>query len=105
MKSIKEDEFIETTGSYEEERELDQSFAEQDFSNDSTGPNVHKTDESIILIKSTQNHYLDTIFLQNRTTDFYETLHVAWVWLPEGYGNSGRSGYSPVLKKGGRRPP
>ena len=58
-----------------------------------------------ILIKITQNHYLDTTFLQNRTTDFDETLHVAWVCPGEGFGNSGRSGYSPVQKKGGRRPP
>ena len=49
-----------------------------------------------ILIKITQCHYLVSTFLQNRTTDFDETLHVAWVWLPEGFGNSGRSCYSPV---------
>ena len=42
---IKENEFIETTCSYEEEQKLDQSFAEQDFSNDS---DFHKTDESSI---------------------------------------------------------
>ena len=36
------------------------------------------------------------IFLQNCTTDFDETLHVAWVWLPKGFGNTGRSGYSPL---------
>ena len=29
-------------------------------------------------------------------------LHVAWEWLPEGYGTSGMSGYSPVYKE--RRP-
>ena len=60
-----------------------------------------------ILIKITQCHCLDPTFLQNRTTDFDETLHAAWVrvWLPEGFGNSGRSGYSPVQKKGGRRSP
>ena len=58
-----------------------------------------------ILIKITQCHYLDYTFLQNGSTDFDETLHVAWVCLPEGFGNSGRSGYSPVQKKGGRRPP
>ena len=57
-----------------------------------------------ILIKITQCHCLDPTFLQNRTTDFDETLHVAWVCLPEGFGNSGRSGYSPVQNKGGRRP-
>ena len=54
-----------------------------------------------ILIKITQCHCLDRAFLQNRTTDFDETLHVAWVCLPKGFGNSGRSGYSPVQKKGG----
>ena len=59
----------------------------------------------LILIKITQCHYLDRTFLQNRTMDFDETLHVAWVCLPAGYGTSGRSGYSPVQKKGGRRPP
>ena len=58
-----------------------------------------------ILIKITQNHYLDTTFLQNCTTDFDETLHVAWARLPEGFGTIGISGYSPVLKKGGWRPP
>ena len=58
-----------------------------------------------ILIKIAQCHCLVTIFLQNRTTDFDETLHVASVCLPEGFGNSGRSGYSPVQMKGGRRPP
>ena len=58
-----------------------------------------------ILIKITQCHCVVTIFLQNRTTDFDETLHVAWVCLSAGYGTSGRSGYSPVQKKGGRRPP
>ena len=55
-----------------------------------------------ILIKITQNHYLDTTFLQNRTTDFDETLHVAWVCLCEGFGNSGRSGYGPLQMKSGR---
>ena len=49
-----------------------------------------------ILIKITQCQDLETIFLQNRTTDFDETLHVASEWLLEGYGTSGRSGYSPV---------
>ena len=58
-----------------------------------------------ILIKITQCQDLETIFLQNRTTDFDETLHVAWAWSGEGFGTSGRSGYSPVQKKGGRRPP
>ena len=57
-----------------------------------------------ILIKIKQCHYLDRTFLQNRTTDFDETLHVAWVCLCEGFGNSGRSGYSPLQKKSGRRP-
>ena len=50
----------------------------------------------IILIKITQCQDLVTIFLQNRTTDFDETLHVAWAWSGEGFGTSGRSGYSPV---------
>ena len=45
--SIKEDEFIETTCSYEEQ-ELDQYFAEEVFSNDSEGPDFHKTDDSSI---------------------------------------------------------
>ena len=58
-----------------------------------------------ILIKITQCQDLDPTLLQNHTTDFDETLHVAWVWLPEGFSNSGRSGYSLVQKKGGRRPP
>ena len=57
----------------------------------------------VILIKITQCHCLDYTFLQNGYTDFDETLHVAWVCLPEGFGNSGRSGYSPVQKKGGLR--
>ena len=52
-----------------------------------------------------QSHCIVRIFLQNRTMDFDETLHVAWEWLLEGYGTSGRSGYSPVYKTGGRRPP
>ena len=58
-----------------------------------------------ILIKITQNHYLDTIFLDNCTTDFDETLHVARVCPGEGFGTTGTSGYSPVQKIGGRRPP
>ena len=58
-----------------------------------------------ILIKITQCHCLVRTFLKNGTTDFDETLHVASAWLHEGYGTSGRSGYSPVQKKGGRRPP
>ena len=37
---------------------------------------------NVILIKITQNHYLETIFLQNRNTDFDETLHVVWVCPP-----------------------
>ena len=32
-----------------------------------------------ILIKITHCQDLDRTFLQNRTTDFDETLHVAWV--------------------------
>ena len=63
-----------------------------------------KTKMRIILIKITQCQDLDPTFLQNRTTDFDETLHVAWVCLCEGFGNSGRPGYSPVQKKSGRRP-
>ena len=58
---------------------------------------------ALMYIKITQCHYLVSTFLQNRTTDFDETLHVAWVWLPEGFSNCGRSGYSPVPKKGGLR--
>ena len=49
-----------------------------------------------ILIKITQCHYGVRTFLQNGSTDFDKILHVAWEWLPEGYGISGRSGYSPV---------
>ena len=49
-----------------------------------------------ILIKITQCHYLVRIFLQNRTTDFDETLHVVWVCPGEGFGTIGTSGYSPV---------
>ena len=49
-----------------------------------------------ILIKITQWHWVVTIFLQNRTTDFDETLHVAWVCPGEGFGTIGTSGYSPV---------
>ena len=52
--------------------------------------------ESLILIKITQCDCLVRIILQNRTTHFDETLHVAWEWLPEGYGTSGRSGNSTV---------
>ena len=51
-----------------------------------------------ILIKITQCHFLVTTFLQNRTTDFDETFHVAWVCLCESFGNSDRSGYSSVQK-------
>ena len=71
-------------------------------------PNIWKNVSKIvhILIKITQCHFLVTTFLQNRTTDFDETLHVAWVCLCEGFGNSGRSGcYSLIQKKGGQRPP
>ena len=49
-----------------------------------------------ILIKITQWHYGVRTFLHNGSTDFDEILHVAWEWLPEGHGTSGRSGYSPV---------
>ena len=45
-----------------------------------------------ILIKIIQCHCLDPTFLQNGTTDFDETLHVAWICLPEGFSNSGRAG-------------
>ena len=58
-----------------------------------------------ILIKITQCHFLVRTFLQNWYTDFDETLHVAWECLPEGFVITGTSGYSPVQKKGGRRPP
>ena len=58
-----------------------------------------------ILIKITQCHCLVRIFLQNGTTNFDETLHVAWVCPGEGFSTIGTSGYSPVCKKGGRRPP
>jgi len=57
-----------------------------------------------ILIKITQCHYLDRTFLQNRTTDFDETLHVAWVCLCEGFGNSGRSGDLVIAPFRKRRP-
>ena len=50
----------------------------------------------IIIIKITQCHCIVCIFLQNGTTDFEETLHVAWAWLPEDYGTSGRSVYGTV---------
>ena len=49
-----------------------------------------------ILIKITHCHYLVRIFLQNRTTDFDETLHVVWVCPGEGFGTIGTSGYSPI---------
>ena len=49
-----------------------------------------------ILIKITQCQDLETIFLQNRTTDFDETLHVVWVCPGEGFGTIGTSGYSPI---------
>ena len=44
-------------------------------------------------------------FLQNRTLDFDETLHVVWVCTGEGFGITDISGYSPAHKKNGRRPP
>ena len=47
-------------------------------------------------LKITHCQYPVRVFLQNGTTDFDETLHVAQAWLPEGYGTTGRSGYSPV---------
>ena len=50
-----------------------------------------------ILIKIIQCHYLERIFLQNGTTDFDETLHVAWVCSGEGFSTIGTSGYSSVL--------
>ena len=46
-----------------------------------------------ILIKIIQCHYLERIFLQNGTTDFDETLHVAWVCSEEGFSTIGTSGY------------
>ena len=52
-----------------------------------------------ILIKITQCQDLVRIFLQNRTTDFDETLHVASVCPGEGFSTIGTSGYSPVQKK------
>ena len=51
---------------------------------------------SWILIKITQCQDLVRILLQNRTTDFDETLHVVWVCPGEGFGTIGTSGYSPV---------
>ena len=58
--------------------------------------NFVKATFSLILIKIIQFHYLVRIFLQNRTTDFDETLHVAWVCPGEGFSTIGSSGYSPV---------
>ena len=49
-----------------------------------------------ILIEITQCQDLETIFLQNCTTDFDETLHVVWVCPGQGFGTIGTSGYSPV---------
>ena len=40
--------------------------------------------------------YLDPQFLQNGTTNFDETLHVAQACTEEGFGTTGTSGYSPV---------
>ena len=57
-----------------------------------------------INIKITQNHCLVTVFLQNGSTDFDETLHVHWACPGEGFSTIGTSGYSPVQKKSGRRP-
>ena len=48
-----------------------------------------------ILIKITQCHCLVHTFLQNGTTDFDKTLHVAWAWLCEESKTTGTSGYSP----------
>ena len=56
----------------------------------------NKLRKEFILIKITQSHYLDCTFLQHRTTDFDETLHVACVCLPEGFVTPDTSGYSPV---------
>ena len=50
----------------------------------------------VILIKITQCQDLVRIFLQNHTTDFDETLHVALVCPGEGFSTIGTSGYSPV---------
>ena len=61
-----------------------------------TEKNCFKIYGTYILIKITQCQYPVHVFLQNGTTDFDETLHVAQAWLPEGYGTTGRSGYSPV---------
>ena len=38
------------------------------------------------------------IFLQNHTTDFDETLHVALVYPGEGFSTIDTSGYSPVCR-------
>ena len=37
------------------------------------------------------------IFLQNSTTVFDETLHLAWVCPGEDFSIIGTSGYSPIL--------
>ena len=50
----------------------------------------------IILIKITQCQDLETIFLQNHTTDFDETLHVVWICPGKGFGTIGTFGYSLV---------
>ena len=56
----------------------------------------NKLRKEFILIKITQSHYLDCTFLQNRTTDFDETLHVVWVCPGKGFGTIGTFGYSLV---------
>ena len=49
-----------------------------------------------IHIKITQCQDLETIFLQNHTTDFDETLHVVWICPGKGFGTIGTFGYSLV---------
>jgi len=60
-----------------------------------------------ILIKIIQCHCLVRIFLQNRNTDFDETLHVAWEWLPKGHRPVAVLVIAPFKERGagGRRPP
>ena len=51
-----------------------------------------------ILIKITQNHCLVTVFLQNGSADFDETLHVHWACPGEGFSTIGTSGYRHGLE-------
>ena len=50
-----------------------------EYHNDEEMVTLHSLTKVLILIKITQCHYVVLIFLQNGTTDFDETLHVAWV--------------------------